>query len=81
LALSDSGRSIADSIAREGDKSEHRAARECELAARQSSMPNKCYGVIYADPPWRFAPYSRDTGMDRAADNHYPTMDIGVLPQ
>ena len=30
--------------------------------------------MIYADPPWRFEPYSRDTGMDRAADNHYPTM-------
>jgi N6-adenosine-specific RNA methylase IME4 len=32
------------------------------------------YGVILADPPWRFAPWSRKTGMDRAADNHYPTM-------
>ena len=32
------------------------------------------YGVIFADPPWRFEPYSRITGMDRAADNHYPTM-------
>jgi hypothetical protein len=29
--------------------------------------------VILADPPWRFEPWSRDTGMDRAADNHYPT--------
>jgi len=39
--------------------------------------------VLYADPPWRFEPYSRDTGMDRAADNHYPTMggqDIRELP-
>jgi hypothetical protein len=35
--------------------------------------------VIYADPPWRFEPYSRDTGMDRAADNHYPTMTIDRL--
>jgi hypothetical protein len=31
------------------------------------------YGVIYADPEWRFEVYSRETGMDRAADNHYPT--------
>ena len=27
-----------------------------------------------ADPPWRFEVYSEETGMDRAADNHYPTL-------
>jgi hypothetical protein len=32
--------------------------------------------VIYSDPPWCFEPYSRETGMDRAADNHYPTMTL-----
>ena len=37
------------------------------------------YNVIYADPPWRFEPYSRETGMDRAADNHYPTMTTDEL--
>ena len=42
-------------------------------------MPTKRYGVIYADPPWRFEPYSRATGMDRAADNHYPTMSFDKL--
>jgi N6-adenosine-specific RNA methylase IME4 len=41
------------------------------------------YPVIYADPPWRFEPYSRKTGMDRAADSHYGTMtleEICALP-
>lgn len=33
------------------------------------------YGVIYADPPWRFDTYS-ENGMDRSADNHYPTMSV-----
>jgi N6-adenosine-specific RNA methylase IME4 len=51
-----------------------RAEREKELASRQRALPEKRYGVIYADPPWKFEPYSRITGMDRAADNHYPTM-------
>lgn len=37
------------------------------------------YHVIYADPPWRFEPFSRDSGMDRAADNHYPTMDLEAI--
>jgi N6-adenosine-specific RNA methylase IME4 len=32
--------------------------------------------VIYADPRGDSESYSRDTGMDRAADNHYPTMTL-----
>jgi N6-adenosine-specific RNA methylase IME4 len=31
------------------------------------------------DPEWRFEPYSRATGLDRAADNHYPTSDQRML--
>ena len=41
------------------------------------------YGVIFAGPSWRFEPYSRITGMDRTADNHYATMttdEIKALP-
>jgi len=48
-----------------------RAIREAELGAR--SLPDNKYQVIVADPEWRFEPWSRETGMDRAADNHYPT--------
>lgn len=55
-------------------KAEHRAQRESALAVKITALPDKRYGVILADPPWRFEPYSRKTGMDRAADNHYPTM-------
>jgi hypothetical protein len=55
-------------------RTERRAAREIELAAKITALPDKRYGVILADPPWRFEPWSRDTGMDRAADNHYPTL-------
>jgi N6-adenosine-specific RNA methylase IME4 len=35
--------------------------------------------VIYADPPWQWEPWSRETGMDRAADNHYKTMTIDEI--
>jgi N6-adenosine-specific RNA methylase IME4 len=58
-------------------------AKEAALAARQLALPNKVYGVIVADPPWRFEPYSRESGLDRSADNHYPTSgveDIAALP-
>jgi len=57
-----------------------RETHERELAEAtieaSRALGTKLYGVIYADPPWQFAPYSRDTGMDRAADNHYPTMSL-----
>jgi hypothetical protein len=49
-----------------------RAHREEELAAKQTALPAKKYGVILADPEWKFEVRS-ERGMDRAADNHYPT--------
>ena len=65
------------------EKKTRRAERERELAeathAAAKSLGRKRYGVIYADPPWSFEPYSRETGMDRAADNHYPTMDLDAI--
>jgi N6-adenosine-specific RNA methylase IME4 len=54
-------------------KQERRAKLEAELAAKILALPGKRYGVLLADPGWRFEPYSRTTGMDRAADNHYVT--------
>jgi N6-adenosine-specific RNA methylase IME4/ParB-like chromosome segregation protein Spo0J len=64
-------------------KAVRRAERELEFAggtARAAAeLGNKFYGVLYADPPPFFKPYSLETGMDRAADNHYPTMSIAAL--
>ena len=37
-------------------KKEARSAREANLGARQVSLPDKKYGVIVADPEWRFEP-------------------------
>ena len=67
-----------DAIFRGDDKADRRADRERELAAKQTALPSKRYGVIYADLEWRFEVYSRETGMDRAADNHYPTSETTV---
>jgi N6-adenosine-specific RNA methylase IME4 len=67
----------------QGDKKERRADREKGLAVKQRALPEKRYGVIVADPNWRWEPRSRITGMDRAADNHYPTSptaEIARLP-
>ena len=51
-------------------------------AAASKALGGKLYNVIYADPPWRFEVYDMDSGSDRNADNHYPTMltaDIAAL--
>jgi N6-adenosine-specific RNA methylase IME4 len=44
------------------------------LAVLETKQP--VHNVIYADPPWRFEPWSRISGMDRAADNHYESMSL-----
>lgn len=36
----------------------------------------KKYQIIYADPPWRFNVWNRDTGLGRSADSHYKTMTL-----
>jgi N6-adenosine-specific RNA methylase IME4 len=60
-----------------------RDAREAALGAEQAAgnlkLPAKRYGVIVADSEWRFEPWSRARGMDRAADNHYSTSPTEVI--
>jgi N6-adenosine-specific RNA methylase IME4 len=36
------------------------------------------YAVILADPPWQYQVFS-ENGMDRSADNHYPTMSMSDI--
>jgi N6-adenosine-specific RNA methylase IME4 len=71
--------SVIKTALRNDDKKERRDERERELAVKITALPDKQYGVILADPPWRFTSYSAETGMDRAADNHYPTMDVAAI--
>jgi N6-adenosine-specific RNA methylase IME4 len=60
-------------------KRDLRAERERELAEQVIALPTRRYGVIVADPEWRFEPWSRKSGLDRAADNHYPTSSTEVI--
>lgn len=66
-------------------KTEERDRREVELGAKINALAKalplvkKRYGIILADPSWRFEPWSRNSGMDRAADNHYPTTPTDEL--
>jgi N6-adenosine-specific RNA methylase IME4 len=62
------------------EKRTRRAVREQELATKIQALPDERFGAIYADPEWRDEQvWSEETGMDRAADNHYPTSDATAI--
>jgi N6-adenosine-specific RNA methylase IME4 len=52
--------------------------RNTQAGAALATMP-AVYNVIYADPPWRFEPWSRTSGMDRAPENHYESMALDEI--
>jgi hypothetical protein len=49
-------------------------ARAIELSNVEAPLPDRRYPIIYADPPWEFHVYDRDSGSTRCPDAHYPTM-------
>jgi len=61
-----------------------REVRERELgqatrqAMEQLGADGEVFNVIMADPPWRFEVRS-ENGMDRAAENHYPSMSTEAI--
>jgi N6-adenosine-specific RNA methylase IME4 len=58
--------------AQQDAKRERRAMRERDLAGKILALPDNLYGVLYVDPEWKDEVWSEETGMDRAAANHYP---------
>ncbi|RAI42937.1 hypothetical protein CH341_17025 [Rhodoplanes roseus] len=61
------------------EKKRRRDARERVLGAVQQSMPKgRRYGVILADPEWKFLTRS-ELGMDRSAANHYPVSSTETI--
>jgi N6-adenosine-specific RNA methylase IME4 len=68
---------------RNAEKMANRVKKQLELAQKIASLPDKTYGVIYADPGWEFETYNEATGQDRAAANHFtvqPTSEIRKIP-
>jgi N6-adenosine-specific RNA methylase IME4 len=59
---------------------DRRANRVQELAeatkAASLALGKKLYGVLYADPPWKFVPYVMECSI---AENHYPTMPLDQI--
>jgi N6-adenosine-specific RNA methylase IME4/ParB-like chromosome segregation protein Spo0J len=62
-------------------KQERRALREREIGERQCASPEGLFGVIVEDFEHDFEVYSRETGMDRHAANHYETASDAHTPE
>lgn len=55
---------------------EERMTRLADTIARARPLPSTpIYGVIYADPPWRFEAGDGE----RSTENHYPTMSLDAV--
>ncbi len=61
------------------EKRQRRTEREQALGAKQVALPDKRYGVILADPEWKSELLSRETEVDRAADNLCSTGSLDVI--
>jgi N6-adenosine-specific RNA methylase IME4 len=88
VAVTDGDRKVLQAAKAEGQEKKRRAreakVKELGTATRAAAkaLGAKVYNVIYADPPWRFKVYDVDSGSDRNANNHYPTMlteDIAAI--
>jgi N6-adenosine-specific RNA methylase IME4 len=44
-------------------------------------LPSGPFDLIYADPPWTFRVWSKDTGQGRSAESHYPTMSAAAIAE
>ena len=56
-----------------------REGHEADLATQIRALPTKKYGLILADPEWKFVVRSEETGNDRAAANHYATSALAEI--
>jgi N6-adenosine-specific RNA methylase IME4 len=56
------------------------AAKTLELSKQNAPLPcDRKYPVILADPLWKFEAYDAESGMERAAETHYPTLTIDEI--
>jgi N6-adenosine-specific RNA methylase IME4 len=66
---------------KQAEKKQRRDTREAELGRKILAMPEGKFGVALEDFEWDHEPWSRETGMDRSAANHYPTAADAHTPE
>jgi N6-adenosine-specific RNA methylase IME4 len=64
---------------RHKEKKAQREARESAWANKLIALPNRKYGVILADPEWKFEFYSEKGLTNSSPDNHYGTSPLDVI--
>jgi N6-adenosine-specific RNA methylase IME4 len=73
------GSYVASKAESKDAKRRKRDEREQKVADRILALPAAKYGVIYADPEWRFEFWSDDGKNNSSADNHYTTSTLDVI--
>jgi N6-adenosine-specific RNA methylase IME4 len=66
-------------VVRKVIKQRIRAEKELRLGVKQMALPQKKYGVILADPEWRFETWSQLGLVNTSPDNHYPTSALAEI--
>ena len=64
---------------RHREKKKKRDKRERELGVKLMALPQKRYGVILADPEWKFKFFSEKGKTNSSADNHYETSELDEI--
>lgn len=64
---------------KQAEKRDRRDARQKAMGKANLAAGERKFPVILADPEWKFEVWSEETGMDRAADNHYPTSELDAI--
>ena len=67
-------RSKIKKVAKDKKRNQNRVERDIKLESNNTQLPDgtQKYGIIYADPPWRY----ESATPNRVIENHYPTMDL-----
>lgn len=64
---------------RHAEKKKKRETRERAMGEAQLALPDERFGVILADPEWRFEFFSEKGKTNSSADNHYRTSALEVI--
>lgn len=70
---------LAAKAERHAKARQRRADRETEVAGKILALPNKRYGVVYADPEWKFETYSAKGKDETSAENNYTTSTLDAI--
>ncbi len=64
---------------KQAEKKARRDERQKAMGKANLAAGERKFPVLYVDPEWPWEAYSRETGMDRSEENHYPTSSLEEL--